>query len=239
MVSRGLAPPSPLTPPPMTAPLPLSTAIRALHACPTADQVGVSHQREPAVSATGKAAAQAVVQEVCPTPSRKTRHAIDIAASAASAAAVSSNKILWPVVTRPPPQATRGGPGTTRKPHQSLTINKKLKIVEIKDLGVYLTWADIKEAFPKSFSESSIQNAWRQRETLRTPSTENLGTTSRLLRSTFSDVELKVRQWKNLRAVLGAQSLLLTMAVLRKRAEMMAASLEVMGFSAPAGLVCR
>jgi len=104
---------------------------------------------------------------------------------------------------------------------------------------VYLTWADIKEAFPKSFSESSIQNAWRQRETLRTPSTENLGTTSRLLRSTFSDVELKVRQWKSLRAVLGAQSLLLTMAVLRKRAEMMAASLEVMGFSAPEGFVCR
>jgi len=115
--------PSPLTPPPPSPPLPPPTAIRALHASPTADQDGVSHQRVLTVSATAKAAAQAAVQEFYPSPSRETRHAIDIAASAASAAAVASNKIIGPSETGPPPRATRGGAGTMRKPRKSLTID--------------------------------------------------------------------------------------------------------------------
>jgi len=149
MVPRGPAPPSPPTPPRPSPPLPHPTAIRAPHAPPTADQVGVSHQRVRTVSATAKAAAQAAVQEVYPSPSRETRHAIDIAASATSATAIASNKIIGPAATRPPPRATRGGAGTMRKPRQSLTIHEKLKMIEMNESGAYSTWADIKEAFPK------------------------------------------------------------------------------------------
>jgi len=149
MVPRGPAPPSPPTPPRPSPPLPHPTAIRAPHAPPTADQVGVSHQRVRTVSATAKAAAQAAVQEVYPSPSSDTRHAIDIAASAASATAIASNKIIGPAATRPPPRATRGGAGTMLKPRQSLTIDEKLKMIEMNESGAYRTWADIKEALPK------------------------------------------------------------------------------------------
>jgi len=67
-----------------------------------------------------------------------------------------------------------------RKPRQSLTIDEKLKMIEMKELGEYRTLADIKEAFPKSVSESAFQDAWRQRDTLKTRSREESGTTRRL-----------------------------------------------------------
>jgi len=101
MVPRGPAPLSPPTPPPPSPPLLPQTANRAPHAPSNADQVGVSHQRVRSVSATAKAAAQAAVLEVYLSPSRETRHAIDIAASAASAAAVTSKCIIGPAATRP------------------------------------------------------------------------------------------------------------------------------------------
>ena len=179
------------------------------------------------------------MQEVYPSPSRETRHSIDIAASAASAAAVASNKIIGPTATRPPPRATRGGTGTMRKPRQSLTIYENLKMIEMKESGAYRMWADIKEAFPKSVSESAIHDAWRRRETLRKRSREEPGTTRRLRRSTFSDVDLALRRWLNICAGLGAKSVPLTMAVLRQRAEEIAANLGVTGFSASAGFVRR
>jgi len=177
------------------------------------------------------------VQEVYPSPSRETRHAIDIAASAASVAAVASNKIIGPTANRPPPRGTRGGAGTTRKPRQSLTIGEKLKMIEMKESGAYRTWADIKEIFPKSVSVSAIQDAWRRRDTLRKRSREEPGTTRRLRRSTFSDVDLELRRWYNICAGLGAKSLPLTMAVLRQRAEEIAANLGVTEFSESAGFV--
>ena len=126
-----------------------------------------------------------------------------------------------------------------RKPRQSLTIDEKLKMIEMKESGAYRTWADIKEAFPKSVSESAIQDAWRQRETLRKRSREEPGTTRRLRRSTFSDVDLELRRWYNICTGLGAKSVPLTMAVLRQRAEEIAANLGVTGFSASAGFVRR
>jgi len=180
------------------------------------------------------------VQEVYPSPSRETRHSIDIAASAASAAAVASNKIIGPTATRPPPRATRGGAGTMCKPRQLLTIDEKLKMIEMKESGAYRTWADIKEAFPKSVSESAIQDAWSRREILRKRYRKEPGTTRRLRRSTsFSDVDLELRRWCNICAGLGAKSVPLTMAVLRQRAEEIAANLGVTGFSASAGFVRR
>jgi len=116
---------------------------------------------------------------------------------------------------------------------------RKVKMIEMKQSGAYRMWADIKEAFPKSVSESAIQDAWRRRETLRKPSREEPGTTRRLRRSTFSDVDLALRQWLNICAGLEAKSVPITMAVFRQRAEEFAASLGVTGFSASAGFVLR
>jgi len=112
-------------------------------------------------------------------------------------------------------------------------------MIEMKESGAYSTWADIKEAFPKSVSETAIQDAWRQRETLRERSREEPGTTRRPRRSMFSDVDLELRRWYNICTGLGAESVPLTMAVLRQRAEEIAANLGVIGFSASAGFVRR
>jgi len=112
-------------------------------------------------------------------------------------------------------------------------------MIEMKESGAYSTWADIKEEFPKSVSESAIQDAWRQRETLRERSREEPGITRRPRRSTFSDVDLELRRWYNICTGLGAKSVPLTMEVLRQRAEEIAASLGVIGFSASAGFVRR
>jgi len=120
-----------------------------------------------------------------------------------------------------------------RKPRQSLTIYEKLKMIEMKESRY------IKEAFPKAVSESAIQDAWRRRETLRKRSREEPGTTRRLRRSTFSDVDLALRRWLNNGAGLEAKSVPITMTVLRQRAEEFAASLGVTGFSASAGFVLR
>jgi len=179
------------------------------------------------------------VLEVYLSPSRETRHAIDIAASAASAAAVTSKFIIGPAATRPLLRATRGGAGRTRKPRQSLTIDEKLKMIEMKESGAYRTREDVKEAFPKSVSESAIRDAWLRLETLPMLSREEPGTTRRLRRSTFSDVDLELRRWYNSCAGLGAESVPLTMEVLRQRAEEIAASLGATGFSASAGFVLR
>jgi len=118
-------------------------------------------------------------------------------------------------------------------------IDEKLKLIEMKESGAYRTWADIKEAFPISVSESAIKDAWRKRESLRKRSREEPGSTRRERRSTFSDVDRELRRWYNICAGLGADSVPLTMAVLRQRAEEIAANLGVTGFSASAGFVRR
>jgi len=56
---------------------------------------------------------------------------------------------------------------------------------------------------------------------------------------TFSDVDRELRRWYNICAGLGADSVPPTMAVLRQRAEEIAANLGVTGFSASAGFVRR
>jgi len=112
-------------------------------------------------------------------------------------------------------------------------------MIEMKESGAYRTREDVKEAFPKSVSESAIRDAWLRLETLPMLSREEPGTTRRLRRSTFSDVDLELRRWYNICAGLGAKSVPLTMEVLRQRAEETAASLGATGFSASAGFVLR
>ena len=124
-----------------------------------------------------------------------------------------------------------------RKSRQSLMIDEKLKLIEMKESGAYRTWADIKEAFPISVSESAIKDAWRKRETLRKRSREEPGSTRRERRSTFSDVDRELRRWYNICAGMGAGSVPLTMAVLRQRAEEIAASLGFTGVLPSAGFV--
>jgi len=87
--------------------------------------------------------------------------------------------------------------------------------------------------------EPAIKAAWRKRETLRRRSREKLGPTRRERLSTFSDVDRELRRWYNICAGLGADSVPLTMAVLRQRAEEIATNLGVTGFSASAGFVRR
>jgi len=125
------------------------------------------------------------VQEVYPSPSRQTRHASDISASAASAAAVATSQNNAPVAPLSPLRSTRGGAGTLRRPRPSLTIDEKLNMESMKASGAYKTWADLKEAFPKPVSESAIHDARLQRKTLRKRSREEPGSTRRLRRSTF------------------------------------------------------
>jgi len=79
----------------------------------------------------------------------------------------------------------------------------------MKESGEYRMLADIKEAFPKSVSESAFQDAWRQRDTLNTRSREEPGTTRRLRQSTFSDANLELRRRYNICAGLEAVSVTL------------------------------
>jgi len=185
----------------------------------------------------GKAATEAAVQEVYRSPSRETRHAMDITASAASAAAVDSTEIIGPASNPSPPRATRCGAGMLRKSRQSITIDENLKMVEMKASGACRTWEDNKEAFPKSVSESVIRDEWRQRKTFRKRSGEDPGTTRRLRHSACADINQELRLWYNMCAELGAKSVPLTMAVMRRRAEEIVVNLGVTGISVSSSFV--
>ena len=126
-----------------------------------------------------------------------------------------------------------------QKPRQSLMIDEQLKLIEMKESGAYRTWAEIKEAFSISVSESAIKDAWCKRETMRKRSCEEPRSRRRERRSTFSDVDRELRRWCNICAGLGSDSVPGTMAVPRQRAEEFAANLGVTGFLASAGFVRR
>jgi len=229
------APGPPLPPPRTTPPPPSLTSLQtqSVHRAPLAAvHTGARHQRARTVSAA-KAAAQAAVQEVHQSPSHETRHDSEIAASTASAAAVNTSKNNAPAAAPSPWRATRGGSGTLRKPRLSLTIDDKLKMVFcMKQTRAYKTWADQKEAFPNQSSEKAIQDAWRQRQTLRKRSREEPGSTRRLRPFTFLDVDRELKRWYSICAGLGMTSLPLTMVLLRQRAENISSRLRVTGFYA-------
>jgi len=116
-------------------------------------------------------------------------------------------------------------------------IDEKLKLIDIKESGAYRTWSVIEKAFPISVAESAIKDGWRNSEALRTRSREEPGPTRRTRRSTFSDVDQEFRHSYNICAGLGANSVPLTMEMLRPRAEEIAANLGVTGVLASAGFV--
>jgi len=188
------------------------------------------------------------VQTVYPAASREKRHAIDISAAAASAAAVATAKLhtvasgsatAAPASATASPRADLTGIPTSRKKRQSLSLDEKVKLINMKESGAFRTWADIKRAFPIDVSEEAIKSAWRQRESLRKRLPEEPGATRRVRRSTFSDADRELRRWYNIVSGLGADSVPQTMAVLRARAEEIAAHLGVANFSASAGFIRR
>jgi len=109
----------------------------------------------------------------------------------------------------------------------------------MKESGAFRTWADIKRAFSIDVSEEAIKSAWRQCESLRKQLREEPVATRRVRRSTFSDVDRELRRWYNIVSGLGADSVPRTMAVLRARAEEIAAHLGVANFSASTGFIRR
>jgi len=116
---------------------------------------------------------------------------------------------------------------------------RKTEAHQHEGVGRFKTWADIRSGFPIDVSEQTIQAAWQQLESIRRRSREELGSTRRVRRSTFSDVDRELWRWYNIFSGLGADSVPPTMAVLRTRAEETSTHLGVPNFSASAGFIRR
>jgi len=190
------------------------------------------------------ATANAVVYHAYPLALQETRHAVGMAAVAASTdAVVHLEGACTP--TPPPPRGAAGaaaGHTGDRKKRQPLTLGDKLQIICLQELKLFETAQDLVNAFYNPTSVAAVRSACslRSRRSLqaRAASGELLHS-GRTWRSAVENVDRELRRWFDIVDGLGPDAISLTMAVLQQRAREIGERLGVSGSSASPRFVRR
>ena len=183
-----------------------------------------------------------------PLASPETRHAVGVAAAAASAAVVAHLESAAPATSTPTRSTARGtacaasGHEGVRKKRQPQTVGDKLGIICLKDTRMLDKTQDLVNVFPKPTSVATVRAVCSVRSRMslqgRSASGEPLDSL-RGRRSTMADVDRELRRWYEIVNGLGPDTLPLTMAVLQQRAREIGERLGVSGFAASTGFVRR